>query len=1098
MKKVKKFLARSLFCLALPVGLLGSIQTAPAQHIAQMKARTVSAQTMAQIAPAQPMTSLSAAAPLSVSPPSGVVSDPQTRSITMSMGLPSNAVRNIVQDKDGFIWFGTDDGLCRYDGYAVQVFSNPHTKLDQFVCALDTCAEGVLVGTTKGAYLLNFEQKNFLQLSEKMKSLVTQFVVDGNRNVWIATKGQGVFCYNLDTQQCKNYPVKMLQGRVDAILVDATNQVWGLANGKLGGLVRLDKHSGTFRTVALHGDATSVRGTAMLDMGDGSIMVGTWEQGLFQVTADGSVKMLLSAALTNCLRCIHCLYNDRGLFVYIGCDDGMVEYDLKRQSWRMLSEVWNPSRSSVERFVYSITGDRENGLWVGTYYGGVSYIPPQSFENRFTSYVPRLGGLRGSVVSHLCEDAKRRIWIATDDGGLECMDIDSRKMVDFPGRAAMSTLNVHALLPEGDVLWVGTYGNGVIRLNTLTGEMLTYQTDGRPEGSNCYNIYRDKKGRLWATTLEHVNLWDEQRQQFRPVGPIKSCALDIDEDRYGNVWFATQGSGLWCYRTNNRWKQYEHVDGDTTTVCSNVVNSMTFARRGTLYVATSNGLCAYQPATDDFRRIHLMSPSLDFRCIIPFEGEFWLSTTKGLVRYVPGGEVRAFDEHDGLPSNVCMVNSGIITSYGRICFGTNKGFCSFFPDDMQYNEVPPPVAIVSFELFGKTEKKGMFGFGEKSDRSEKSSSSDEKSNSSDEKDASSDVENGSLDGATESDKMDVSGGLKGMDVELAKTETTAKPMLLNHVKELHLDYDENMFAITFAALSYVSPEKNTYCFKMDGMDRKWYFTHSNRAVYTNLSPGTYTFRVRAANNDGVWSKQEALLKIVVHPPLWWTLPAKLLYLFVFCVLFYWGMTVRLKRAERRHQQELNRLEEEWQRLSVAYTGNPDVPSFHVTKSEVSEASDASKAKLEKGENLLDGKTARKDDKMKTVSEVIGIDNGQIGIGYGKVGMLGERKLSEADVKFLEKLMQIVEDNMGNPHLNVAFVAEQLGMGRSSLFLKLKGMTNITPNDLMMLVRLKRAAALLREGGCQVAEVSYRCGFSSPSYFGKCFQKQFGVRPTDYK
>ena len=1085
---------------------------------------------------------------LAVSAPKNVVSDSQTRSITMSMGLPSNAVRNIVQDKDGFIWFGTDNGLCRYDGYSVQVFTNPHTKLDQYVSALARCDEGLLVGTPRGAYVLDFQQKNFLCMSDKIKSVVTDFALDGDQNVWIATESQGVFCYNLKSHKCKNYPLKAFRGRADAILVDATNQVWALTNAKLSGahaasaklngthaasaelngahaasanaasaavsgLARLDKHTGTFKPLPLHGDAMQLCGMSMLDMQDGSVMVGSWDQGLFQVSMDGSVKMLLSSMLTNSLRHVHHLYNDRGRFVLIGSDDGLVEYDLKKQTWRMLSEVWDPSRSTMERFVYGIAGDREGGLWVGTFYGGVSYIPPQSFENRFAAYKPSVGGLRGSVVSRIVEDSHRRIWLATDDAGLECLDPATNQVVDYPGRAVIGSLNVHAIWPEGDDLWVGTYGNGIIRLNTQTGAMQTYHTDGRQEGSSCYTIFRDHRGRLWANSLGRVNLWNEQAQQFRPVGPVKACVIDVDEDREGNIWFATQGSGLWCYRRNNIWKQYKHVEGDSTTVGSNQVNCLRIARRGTLYVATSHGVSAYQPTTDNFRRIPVFAPTQEFCSIIAAEGEMWLSSTKGLVRYTPEGNVQVFNQHDGLTSDVFMPNSGIISSTGRIYFGTSRGLNAFFPDDVVLNQVPPPVAIVSIDFFGRDPEDL-----EVDDETENILYRDWDS-----------------DGDVESGEVDAS------DVELASSETNVRPMFLNHVKEIHLEHDENMFAITFAALSFVSPEKNVYCCKMEGVDRKWFFTHSNRTAYTNLSPGTYTFRVKATNNDGVWSKQEARLKIVVHPPLWWSMPAKLLYLFVFCMLFYWLMTLRLKRAEKRHQEELSRREEEWQRLSLAYTGQSDVPSFRVALTESAEAkggedslADGSQTGVsltdgsQTGVSLTDGWMNRSKayhGKGKTVNEVLGLgynkndaekakaglgrvaglDNmglgnmglGNMGLGYGKVGAMGERVLSEADAKFLERLMQIVEDHMADPGLNVAFVADKLGMGRSSLFLKLKGMANITPNDLMMLVRLRRAAALLREGKYQVTEISYRCGFSSPSYFGKCFHKQFGVRPTEY-
>ena len=125
------------------------------------------------------------------------VREPQVRTITMNTGLPSNAVRNIVQDKNGFIWFGTDNGLCRYDGYQVQTIYNPQMKFDQYVSTLEACDEGLLVGTSKGAFLFNFKTEQFQKLSDKITSTITSFSIDGNRNVWVSTQGQGLFRYNL-------------------------------------------------------------------------------------------------------------------------------------------------------------------------------------------------------------------------------------------------------------------------------------------------------------------------------------------------------------------------------------------------------------------------------------------------------------------------------------------------------------------------------------------------------------------------------------------------------------------------------------------------------------------------------------------------------------------------------------------------------------------------------------------------------------------------------------------------------------------------------------------------------------------------------------
>ena len=1308
--------------------------------------------------------------------PQKMVSDPQARSITMNMGLPSNAVRTIVQDKDGFMWFGTDNGLCRYDGYSVQLFNNPHSRLDQFVCSLAGCDEGLIVGSTHGAYFFSYATGCFQPVSDKITSTVVYVMVDGEGNAWLSTEGQGLFRYNLANHECMPYPVKPLQGSVAATLVDVNNQVWALSFKRNGGLARLNKSTDTFEPVQLHGDATHLSGMAMMALQDGSIMVGTWDQGLYQVMPDGTTKMLMSATLTNVLKHIHKLYNDRGRFALIGSDDGLVEYNLQDHSWRMLSEVNNPSRSTAERFVYGIAGDQEGGLWVGTFYGGVNYIPAQIYENRFVPYQASYDGLRGNVVGRFVEDAQHRIWIATDDAGLDCFDPATNKFVNYPARSVMGKYNVHGLLAEGDDLWVGTYGNGLFKMSISTGALQSYTTDGKQEGSSCYCLFRDSKHRLWASSLEKVNLWDENAQTFRPVGPIKGCSIDIDEDKQGNVWFATQGNGLWCYRKNNTWKQYKNVEGDSTSISSDQVNCVRRGSRGQqLYVATNHGLCLYQPETDSFQRIAIQAPSQDFSSIVTYQGELWLSSTKGIVKYVPGEEAKMFNRYDGLSSDQFMPNSGLMASDGRVYFGTSAGFNTFYPYQVKINQVLPPVAITSINLF---------------------------------------------------DHLDMDG---------EEDEENALPKVLNHVDEINLSHDENMFNISFAALSYVSPEKNLYRYQLEGFDKDWILTNEHRATYTNLPAGTYTFRVKAANNDGMWSKNEAQLKIVVHPPFWWSLPAKILYLIIIAYFIFWISQSRLKREKRRHQRELDQLEEkqeqemsdarlrfftmiaheirtpvtliigpleslkeQWTQLSQnvkgseAMTQTLDVidrnaqrllllvnqlldfskvqqkgmqvhfklqnvsrllhavaerfePTFQqkgirfeveypaddfaaildseaitkvvsnlmtnankytkdyvrlscrmvdadnfaievkdngmgvsqdekekifgafyqardnkpgtgiglnivknlvdahhgrveveskpgegacfivtlpinqpdalvekadetvmVPRQEDEEAVDATmegldekaptlenqeKARLlptllvvdddedmrqfikahfehtymvltaEDGRHALrvlekhnvsmiisdwmmpemDGPefcrrvrknaayshlpfvmlTAKTDDASKTEGMNCGADiyiEKPFSMKYleASVNNLMEmRRLllnkfsttplepisdiapSQTDNKFLEKMTQIIEENVANPELNVAFLAGKLGMSRSSLFNKIRGLADVTPNEMIQLVKLKKGARLLKDGQYRISEVSYMCGFSSPSYFAKCFQKQFGVKPMDF-
>lgn len=770
--------------------------------------------------------------------------DPMVRSITMDNGLPSNAVRSVVQGSKGYMWFGTDNGLCRFDGYDVKTYYNPFTTVDQFVSALTACEEGLLVGCNNGAYLFCNATDQFQKLSDKITAPVLNFSLDGDQNVWISTSGQGVFRYNRTTHELHQYPMKNIQGKVKSTLVDANNQVWMLCNQGEASIYHLNKSTDQFEAFPLKGDATMFHGMAMLATPDGNVYVGTWENGLYKLNADGSAEQLISGTLSNAVHHIHQLYCNDNKSLLIASDDGLVQYDIQNRIWHMLSEVNNPSRSTSERFVYGIADDNEGGTWVSTYYGGVNYLPSMSFEERFHAYSARLGGLRGNVVGRFFEDRQHRIWIATDDAGLDCFNPQTDSFVSYPGKAAMGKYNVHALFADENDLWVGTYGNGVIRMNMATGAQQVFLTDGMASGGNAYCIYRDRKKRLWAASMDGANLFDEGQQKFSKIKSFKSLTIDIKEDPQGNVWFATQGGGLWRLDKNNVWKQYKHVENDSNSLMSDLVNCLVIGEKGQLYAATGDGLCEFLPSKGIFRRISIDAPSQDFTSLVISQGVMWISTSKGIVKYTPGEPVRLFNKYDGLTCNQFIPNAGLLASDGRIYFGSTRGFNCFYPYLVKINQVAPPVAITSVELFGQPIEAG-------SDQLEKS---------------------------------------------------------LSHAAELNLSHNENTINISFAALSYVSPEKNQYAYKLEGVDKDWVYTHEHRANYTNLPAGTYTFLVKATNNDGVWSKNEARLQIVVHPPFWWSLPAKILYLLLIGYAIYWFMQSRLKREKLRHQEELDQLE----------------------------------------------------------------------------------------------------------------------------------------------------------------------------------------------
>lgn len=756
------------------------------------------------------------------------------RNISMLDGLPTNTVRTIVQDKDGFIWMGTDNGLCRYDGYEVRLYRNYQLGQDQYVSALATLGQDLIVGSSHGAFIFDVETGSFEPMYKSLTATVNSFAVDADGNVWVATAGQGIFSYQPRLKTCSHYPMKNVQGTISSIFADSDNHVWALTRqGK--GLYRFNKARRGFDPVTLKGVSIGLDGMTMAQGLDGSILIGTWDRGMVSLHSDGTVEQLLNPVVNGVGTHIHTIYNDSTDIVYIGCEEGLIRYDLQHKTTTVVTGSGNAPAS--ERFVYAVTHDREGGLWMGTFYGGVTYFSP--IGERFTSFHADGSILRGSVVSRFCEQGGSKVWVATDDGGLSCYDIHENKFTAYPGESSLKDLNVHGLWAEGNTLWVGTYGKGLLHLDTRTGAIKAYSIEGQTNRASCYAIMRDSRGRLWAASMENANIYDAKNDAFRVAKKFNSLTVDIEEDRKGNVWFATQGSGLWKLAANGKWKNYTHTT-DTTSIGSNNINCIREGLGGRLFIATSEGLYEYKPSADSFQKVNVGVKYQNFMGIVINNDEIWLTSAKDLVKYEIGGSTQTYTHSDGLLGGPFQPNACMMASDGRVWLGSVNGINAFYPYQIKANKTEPTVVITCFNIPGNES-----------------------------------MEADSLSG------------------------------ILSHAKGVVVEYKENMFSIHFSALSYVAPEKNRYQYKLEGFDDDWIDAGTeNKATYTNIPPGTYTFMVRACNNDGVWASQPAKLKITVHPPFYWSLPAKIFYLILAAFLIWFYVHARLLRAERRHQREM--------------------------------------------------------------------------------------------------------------------------------------------------------------------------------------------------
>lgn len=290
------------------------------------------------------------------------------------------------------------------------------------------------------------------------------------------------------------------------------------------------------------------------------------------------------------------------------------------------------------------------------------------------------------------------------------------------------------------------------------------------------------------------------------------------------------------------------------------------------------------------------------------------------------------------------------------------------------------------------------------------------------------------------------------------------PERLSYMEELRLSYRENVIRIYYSAMSYLQPSDIVYSYYLEGFDEDWIEAGNHQSVtYTNLSPGTYTLHVRATANDGAQS-EDSTLRIVITPPFYWNTPAKIFYLLLIVAGILFFVRHLLRKKERKHVAEIRELnvqkEQEIQEINIQK--EQEIQEINIQKEQ-----EIQEINIQKEQEVHDARI-----KFMTITD--------------------------KDHEFLDKMEEVIEQNFSNSELTVDYLASELGVSRSGLFAKIKALADLTPNEMIQVIRLKHAASLLLSGNYRVNEVCYMVGFSSPSYFAKCFQKQYGCTPAKYK
>jgi signal transduction histidine kinase/ligand-binding sensor domain-containing protein len=809
-------------------------------------------------------------------------------------GLPQGQVQAILQDHSGFMWFGIQNGLVRYDGQTMTVYrhdpNDQRSLSDNNVLSLCEDRQGnIWVGTHIGG-LNRLDQatgtftrfqpdaNNSASLS---KGAIWTIYEDRAGTLWIGLTGNGLARFEPASESFTHFlpePRSPSAGgnSIFKIYEDSAGNFW-LGTGS--GLLRFDRASNRFTLFRSDTQKQNFISTIYEDH-NGTLWIGS-SGGLlrFERNTGNFTSFAHDARKQDSLSSngVIAIEEDQTGRLWIGTDNGLNSFQPQSGLFNRYTSDAATTGSLLDNLVVSLYTDRAGSLWIGSA-GGVNRIHrgiERFTRYRFQAQSPK--GLSNNNVLQVYEDLAGSIWVATLGGGLNKLNRQSRQFEHFRhdprNPQSLSSDQVICVCEDRTgALWVGTRDAGLNLLNPRTGTFTHYRFD--PQNPSALNndavqtIYEDTGGNVWVGTLDGLHKFDRQRGQFirflhndaDPYSLSSNRVTAIFEARDGTFWIATDDGGLNLLdRQSSQFTVFKHKPDDATSLSSNAVFSIAEDSGRALWIATMGGLNKLDRASGQFTRYTekdgLASDSV-WGIVVDSAGLIWLNTNAGVVKFNPEtGKFRRYTVHDGLAADTPGQNAHTRTRAGELIFGGGQGFTIFDPQQLADEPLPPPVALTAFKKFD----------------------------------------------------------------QLVNFERG-----LSEVGEVKLAPRENFFSFEFAVLDYKEPDRNQYAYKLEGFDPDWIYCGTRRyASYTNLDAGQYIFRVKGANSDGVWNEEGIAIKISVAPPLWKTWWFISLAILSFCgliVLFYRYRVAQLKKEyatrEAFSRQLIESQESERQRIAA--------------------------------------------------------------------------------------------------------------------------------------------------------------------------------------
>lgn len=794
-----------------------------------------------------------------------ISSEVKVRHLTVNEGLLRNAVFDLVQDPKGMIWIAGWDGLYSYDGYQVRLVCQnpiPLTKGEQVIrnLAVDDSAR-IWMGTSDGLAYWDpvYEKIKSTKFSVPGKGVlnpnVTALMSGKDGSLWVGTYSGDIFLWNSQKQLLYH-------------IVDSENEHVSMVTGfheDMDGTVWAATYDGTIQTFSLQNADSNIwkriycqrlplpNGVHVLSVLTDSqqrLWIGT-NHGLYLNETGFNVLEPLTKNVIRLLSqdCEIRSMTENDGFLYLATNKGLCVCFMEQLTFNWVVPDYNRQNTLSDHSLQKVYIDHEGGLWIASFYGGVNYISPTAGNFQDHQQVNQLLG--GHVVSGIAEDFRHNLWIGLEDGGLSYWDRVTDKVYNL-GSLPNSILhygikNVQTVYCHGDYLYVGTFGEGMDIINLRTKEMLNYRKDrNNPDFSNSvYAFYKDSKNFLWIGTSSGLYCLDKHHALVR-VSQIPMCKVNaIEADEEGNLWISTLTDGFFCIeKYTGQVRHWSYTESSGITLPTNEITTLTPYGQSVYLGTQGYGLWCY--GKKDGLLVPLAEDVLGhlfvFK-IIPLKDYLWITTNRGLYAYnLSTRQIKQYTSHDGLRTSQFKNNSGLITSDGLVVLGSVQGLNTFYPENIRFNQVRPQVFFTGFLLQNQLVQLGT------------------------------------------------------SDVGLAAS--------IGYAKHVEVGQKYHSIGFQFSSSSYSDVTSNRFEYMLEPFERNWqYLSEGMHAVnYTNLEPGTYKFRVRTANKDGIWSEEDSV-SITVKPYWWLSLPMRMIY--VLAGLFaIWGL---FRMLRKKHKEEIRLL-----------------------------------------------------------------------------------------------------------------------------------------------------------------------------------------------